>query len=172
MNKVLSHFDATHIMEQEDKENRKLTVEERETIDGCRLLQSMIHDLNSNLSSGILRSFNAYEEELYKKVVPLINGTFEELDEESSTLLQKFFKAHGGAVRHSIAKATRNLLKKGGNGVVPYDIPENQTLQEFALQSLLKQKWGPSGEFLVDKVIIGKNTECMCLHFDCERCTF
>lgn len=96
MNTVLSHFDATHIMEQADKENRKLIVEERETIDGCRLLQSMIHDLNANLSSGTLRSFISYEEDLYKKVVPLIHGTFEELDEESSTLLQKFFQAHGG----------------------------------------------------------------------------
>jgi hypothetical protein len=98
MNKVLSHFDATHVMEAADKENRQLTVEERETIDGCRLLQSMIHDLNANLSSGSLKSFIAYEDELYKKVVPLINGTFEELDEESSSLLQKFFKAHGGKI--------------------------------------------------------------------------
>jgi hypothetical protein len=85
-------------MEAADKENRQLTVEERETIDGCRLLQSMIHDLNANLSSGSLKSFIAYEDELYKKVVPLINGTFEELDEESSSLLQKFFKAHGGKI--------------------------------------------------------------------------
>jgi hypothetical protein len=46
-------------------------------------------------------------------------------------------------------------LKHGGNGIGPYEIPEGQKLQEFALQYLLKEKWGASGKFLIDKVIVG-----------------
>ena len=75
-------------------------------------------------------------------------------------------------MRHSIAKATRNLLKQGGNGVVPYDIPDSQTLQEYALQTLLKEKWGPSGDLdlLVDKVIVGKISSFGCFFMICTEC--
>ena len=141
---TMGHFDATEILEA--GQERKLTVEERETLDGCRLLQSMIHDLDANLDD--IRSFSAYEDDLYAKVVPLIHDTFEELDEDSAQVLQSFFVAHGGAVRHAIAKTTRKLLQEGGDGVKPYDVPEGLTLQEFALQHLLKKKQ-------VDKVIVG-----------------
>mmetsp|Transcript_2164 Transcript_2164/g.4965 ORF Transcript_2164/g.4965 Transcript_2164/m.4965 type:complete len:655 (-) Transcript_2164:877-2841(-) len=141
---TMGHFDATEILEA--GQERKLTVEERETLDGCRLLQSMIHDLDANLDD--IRSFSAYEDDLYAKVVPLIHDTFEELDEDSAQVLQSFFVAHGGAVRHAIAKTTRKLLQEGGDGVKSYDVPEGLTLQEFALQHLLKQKQ-------VDKVIVG-----------------
>ena len=141
---TMGHFDATEILEA--GQERKLTVEERETLDGCRLLQSMIHDLDANLDD--IRSFSAYEDELYAKVVPLIHDTFEELDEDSAQVLQAFFVAHGAAVRHAIAKTTRKLLKEGGDGVKPYDVPDDCTLQEFALQHLLKQSQ-------IDKVIVG-----------------
>ena len=141
---TMAHFDATAILEA--GEERKLTVEERETLDGCRLLQSMIHDLDNSLDT--IRSFAAYEEDLYNKVVPLIHDTFEELDEDSAMVLQSFFVAHGAAVRHAIAKTTRELLKEGGDGVPPYEVPDDVTLQEFALQHLLKQKQ-------IDKVIVG-----------------
>jgi len=141
---TMAHFDATAILEA--GEERKLTVEERETLDGCRLLQSMIHDLDNSLDT--VRSFAAYEEDLYNKVVPLIHDTFEELDEDSAMVLQSFFVAHGAAVRHVIAKTTRGLLREGGDGVPPYEIPDDVTLQEFALQHLLKQKQ-------IGKVIVG-----------------
>lgn len=141
---TMAHFDATAILEA--GEERKLTVEERETLDGCRLLQSMIHDLDNSLDT--IRSFAAYEEDLYNKVVPLIHDTFEELDEDSAMVLQSFFVAHGAAVRHAIANTTRELLKVGGDGVPPYEVPDDVTLQEFALQHLLKQTQ-------IDKVIVG-----------------
>ena len=141
---TMAHFDATAILEA--GEERKLTVEERETLDGCRLLQSMIHDLDAGLDT--VRSFAAYEEDLFNKVVPLIHDTFEELDEDSAMVLQSFFVAHGAAVRHAIAKTTRDLLREGGDGVPPYEIEQSQSLQEFALQHLLKQKQ-------IDKVIVG-----------------
>ena len=141
---TMAHFDATAILEA--GEERKLSVEERETLDGCRLLQSMIHDLDNGLDT--VRSFAAYEEDLFNKVVPLIHDTFEELDEDSAMVLQSFFVAHGAAVRHAIAKTTRDLLKQGGNGVPPYEVPDDATLQQYALQHLLKQKQ-------IDKVIVG-----------------
>jgi hypothetical protein len=67
----------------------------------------MIHDLDLKLTTNQVRSFAAYEEDLYTKIVPLIHDTFEELDEDSAALLQRFFRAHGDAIRLSIAKLTR-----------------------------------------------------------------
>ena len=62
--------------------DRKLTTEEIETLEGCRLLQSMLADLDLSLHT--MRSFEAYENDLPTKVIPMIHDTFEELDEESS----------------------------------------------------------------------------------------
>jgi len=80
----------------------------------------------------------------------LIHNTFEELDEASAEILQNFFVAHGAAVRHAIAKTTRALLMKGGEGVSPYNIPKDKTLQEFALEWLLRHD-----KNIVSKVIVG-----------------
>lgn len=157
LNETMAHFDATPLLEIKEIEGRELTMEERETLDGCKLLQSMIHDLDANLSSGHLRSFAAYEEDLYTKVVPMIHGTFEELDADSADLLQRFFQAHGTAVRYSIARTTRQLLKKGGDGVQQYEISEDMTMQEFAIRFLLEQQC--DGEYvegpLIDRIIVG-----------------
>ena len=157
LNETMGHFDATHLLEGSELEGRKLTMEERETLDGCKLIQSMIHDLDATLSSGTLRSFAAYEEDLFKKVIPLIHDTFEELDENSSLVLQRFFKAHGNAVRYVIAKTTRELLKSGGEGVEKYSIDDDMTLQSYALSFLWNQRC--IGDFaegpLIDKVIVG-----------------
>jgi len=166
LNETMAHFDATHLLEIKAEEERELTVEERETLDGCKLLQSMIHDLDANLTSVAggstqYRSFQAYENDLYTKVVPLIHDTFEELDEGSSDLLQRFFRAHGTAVRHSIARTTRALLKSGGDGggAERYEIPDEVPLQEFALDFLLRQDCelaGISGrQPVIDRVVAG-----------------
>jgi len=106
--------------------------------------------------------------------MPLLSESFEELDEDSGSVLQAFFAAHGSAVRQSVAHNTRSLLQKGGGAKVvagastsqhpnpnmissssmikppPYDIPNHATLQEYALQFLLQKK-----ENIVTRVIVG-----------------
>ena len=153
LNVALTHFDADEILEASC--NRELTVEERETLDGCKILRDLIHDLDNSLDT--MKSFAAYEEYLVKVVVPLIYGQFEELDEESSKVLQLFFKVHGMAVRMVISRWTRELLtgkgedKQGGESISEiwqrfgfgeftggYDIAGNIPLQDFALEHILK----------------------------------
>jgi hypothetical protein len=170
LNAALAHFDAYDILEA--SHDRELTVEERETLDGCKLLRDMLHDMDASLDS--TRSFDAYEDHLMNVAVPLIYGTFEELDEESALILQKFFKAHGMAVRMAVARWTRDLLLAGWNRIPQtakdgdgsptwekdsekerivsylwkslgfgnfdggYPVPDDVTLQEFALKQLLK----------------------------------
>ena len=157
LNETMAHFDATHLLEIKEEEDRQWNVEERETVDGCKLLQSMIHDLDARMNAGQLRSFAAYEEDLFSKVVPLIHDTFEEWDGDSALMLQRFFQAHGTAVRYSIAKTTRELLKKGGDGVEKYEIPDDVTMQDFAIRFLLGQQC--EGEYatgpLIDRVVVG-----------------
>jgi len=133
------------------KQDRELTADERETLDGCKLLQSMLHDLDNGLDK--MRSFDAHEQELYQTIIPMIHDTFETYDEVTADVLQAFFKAYSLAVRHAIAQNTRKLLKEGGddNMGVKYDIPDNVRLQDYALQHLLKQP-------LVTKVIVGSST--------------
>eukprot|EP00957_Ditylum_brightwellii_P060030 4557504-Ditylum_brightwellii.AAC.1 len=48
-NNAMNHFDATHLLEKQQSSGEELSVEERETLEGCRLLQSMIHDLDVKL---------------------------------------------------------------------------------------------------------------------------
>jgi hypothetical protein len=81
---AMSHFDAEVLLE--IKQERDLTMEERETLDGCKLMQSMIHDLDNQLAT--VRSFAAHEEELYGRIIPLIYDTFELMDDKTSDVLQ------------------------------------------------------------------------------------
>ena len=148
-----SHFDAEEILEA--KQTRDLTMEERETLDGCKLVQSMIHDLDQDLDH--IRSFAAHEEELYGRIIPLLYDTFEAIDDSTSDVLQAYFAAYALAVRYAIAKKTRQILKKGEKSgdkkdktnkndnhissktqLYP-DIPDQMTLQEYALRYLLSK---------------------------------
>ena len=113
-----------------------------------------------------MRSFAAYEEYLLKKAVPLIYGTFEELDEDSANMLQLFLRVHGMAVRMKVAQWTRHILSAPDDDVVKtkikasltkhgfgeynggYRIPTSKTLQEYALKSLLEVD-------AVDGVVLG-----------------
>mmetsp|Transcript_16419 Transcript_16419/g.21412 ORF Transcript_16419/g.21412 Transcript_16419/m.21412 type:complete len:493 (-) Transcript_16419:1496-2974(-) len=146
LNAAMGHFDAEELVEIEQDGDRKLTTEEIETLEGCRLLQSMLADLDLSLHT--MRSFEAYENDLSTKVIPMIHDTFEELDEESAKVLQTFFAAHGAAARHAIAKTTRAQLISGGSGVTPYDIPKEVKLQEYALLNVLKDE-------RISKVMVG-----------------
>mmetsp|Transcript_39567 Transcript_39567/g.95656 ORF Transcript_39567/g.95656 Transcript_39567/m.95656 type:complete len:562 (-) Transcript_39567:45-1730(-) len=160
---AMSHFDAEELLE--IKQSRDLTMEERETLDGCKLVQSMIHDLDADLEH--IRSFAAHEEELYSRIIPLLYDTFEAIDDRTSEVLSAFFAAYAVAVRYAIAKNTRQVLQHGeGAGgktrsgssmgtmasTVTYpDIPESMTLQEYALRHLLADK-------TFSHVIIGAST--------------
>ncbi len=164
LNAVLSHFDADAILEASLE--RELTVEERETLEGCKLIRDMVHDLDVSLDT--MKSFAAYEEYLVNVAVPLIYGSFEELDEESAGMLQLFFRVHGMAVRMVVSRWTREMLMGGCTHEDPigdikidkdqeekmekirqilgfgdlkggYNIPGDTTLQEFALKNLLDE---------------------------------
>ena len=126
LNAALSHFDADSILEA--SKERELTVEERETLDGCKLLRDMIHDLDASLDT--MKSFAAYEEYLVNVAVPLLYGSFEELDEESAALLQAFFAVHGTAVRMVVARWTRELLL-GGWKTVEHKEEGRETTHEW-----------------------------------------
>jgi len=115
LNAVLSHFDADAILEASLE--RELTVEERETLEGCKLIRDMVHDLDVSLDT--MKSFAAYEEYLVNVAVPLIYGSFEELDEESAGMLQLFFRVHGMAVRMVVSRWTREMLMGGCTDVDP-----------------------------------------------------
>jgi hypothetical protein len=147
LKKAMAHFDAEELLQA--KMERDLTSEERETLDGCKLLQSMLHDLDVGLSQ--VRSLGAHEQDLYERIIPLIHDTFEGYDEETADVLQMFFTAYSLAVRYNIAANTRELLKKGGDDGKGYkykDIPAEQKLQDYALEQLLKE---PS----ISRVVVG-----------------
>ena len=151
LKKAMAHFDAEKILQA--KMERELTSEERETLDGCKLLQSMLHDLDADLSK--VRSLGAYEQDLYQRIIPLIHDTFEGYDEETADVLQTFFTAYSLAVRYNIAQNTRNLLEKGGDdgkGHKYKEIPDEQKLQDYALEYLLKDP-------AISRVIIGASKQ-------------
>jgi hypothetical protein len=148
---AMSHFDAERLLEV--KQERDLTMEERETLDGCKLVQSMIHDLDNQLEH--VRSFAAHEDELYGKIIPLLYDTFELMDDRTSDVLQAFFAAYAVAVRYAIAKKTREVLRNGDSdkrtGITYPDIPQSITLQDYALRHLLADK-------CFDRIVIGAST--------------
>jgi len=127
LNAVLSHFDADAILEASLE--RELTVEERETLDGCKLIRDMVHDLDASLDT--MKSFAAYEEYLVNVAVPLIYGSFEELDEESAGMLQLFFRVHGMAVRMVVSRWTREMLMGGWTSIDPVDEQKISTTIEL-----------------------------------------
>ena len=176
---TLQHFDAEELLEK--KQQGDLTAEERETLDGCKLMQSVLHDLDVGLSK--VRSWAAHEDALYEQVIPVIQDTFESYDEETARILQSFFGAYSLAVRYHVARNTRELLRHGESGggksseagshmTAPPtysedELPDTQRLQEFGLEFVLKQKAATTenngdgadssskNNFLVDKVILG-----------------
>ena len=143
---ALGHFDAEELVLAQG--DRTLTPEERETLDGCKLLQGLI--LEEDRSLDRIRSFAAYEKNLTKKIIPTIHENFEELDEESTEVLAKFFMWHGAAVRFYTARETRKLLRVGGDdgGSQEHNVPVEESLQSYALKHAL-------GQDAVDRVSLG-----------------
>lgn len=152
----MQYFDAEELV-QAKLEGKALTAEQRETLDGCKLLQSLFHDLDAGLSKQ--RSLAAHEQYLTETVIPLIHDTFESYDEESAQVLEQFFATYTVAVRHAIAKNTRALLQgeeamsfetgdMDSSRTPVYPIPPAMRLQEFGLSFVLQQ---PS----ISKVVVG-----------------
>lgn len=142
--KALSYFDASELLEA--KQKRELNAEEEETLFGAKILLELIQEIDASLESA--SSFAQHEQDLMARVIPILDGTFEEMDEESSEILQNFFASLGIAARYHIARNTRAFITNGGDGVKSYDIPPDMTMQDFALMELLKEK-------AISKVIVG-----------------
>ena len=144
---AMAHFDATDLLER--KQKQELTTDERETLDGCKLMQSLLHDVDAALEQ--VRSFAQHEQDVFQKIIPLIHDTFESYDEDTARVLQSFFGAYSLAVRYAIAKNTRHVLVHGDDkekGPRYPDLDPSVTLQEYALHFLLK-----SGH--IDKLLLG-----------------
>mmetsp|Transcript_16623 Transcript_16623/g.19159 ORF Transcript_16623/g.19159 Transcript_16623/m.19159 type:complete len:478 (-) Transcript_16623:203-1636(-) len=144
LKKTLSYFDANEILER--KQKQKLSEEEEQTLIGAKILSDMIQELNKRLEEA--QSFTQHEIDLMSIVMPVLEGTFEEVDEETSKILQDFFAAYGLAARYHIAQKTRSLLAEGGEGVNPYKIPSDMKMQQFAIEQLLQEK-------IISKIIVG-----------------
>jgi len=141
---AVSYFDATELLEA--KQERKLTEEEEETLMGAKILLEMIQDMDATVENA--RSFAQHEQELLARAIPVIDGTFDEIDDESLEVLQNFFASLGLTARYHVARNTRSLLMKGGAGVAPSKMPSDMKMQDFALKELLKEK-------AVSKIIVG-----------------
>lgn len=150
---AMAHFDAEEILELKSQ-GIELDTDQRETLDGCKLMQSLLHDVDAGLDK--VRSFAAHEEFLLQQVIPLIHDTFESYDEDTAKVLEAFFGAFNLAVKYSIAKNVRHLLLNGEDSGVDssqlrspkYKVPEDMRLQEFALRHVWKEKG-------IDKIIVG-----------------
>lgn len=141
---AVSYFDATELLEA--KQERALTEEEEETLMGAKILLEMIQEMDGSIEKA--HSFAQHEQELLSKAIPVIDGTFDEIDDESSEVLQNFFASLGLAARYHVARNTRSLLMKGGQGVEASQMPADMKMQDFALNELLKEK-------SVSKIIVG-----------------
>jgi hypothetical protein len=145
---AMAHFDAEEILELKSQ-GIELDTDQRETLDGCKLMQSLLHDVDAGLDR--VRSYAAHEEFLLQQVIPLIHDTFESYDEDTAKVLEAFFGAFNLAVKYSIAKNVRHLLihgEDGGGDSPKYPVPDDMRLQEFALRHVWKEKG-------IDKIIVG-----------------
>ncbi|GMH50540.1 hypothetical protein TrLO_g14008 [Triparma laevis f. longispina] len=134
---ALGHFDAEYLTIESGE--RTLTPEERETLDGCKLLRSLILSEDRSLDS--IRSFQSYEKNLTQNIIPLIHENFEELDEESTEVLAGFFMEHANAVRWYSARETRRLMRVGGDDGMQREhyVEENESLQSYAVRFCLEE---------------------------------
>jgi hypothetical protein len=144
LNLALSHFDGEALLEA--KLERSLTPEEEETLDGAKVLQSLLREMDAGIDT--VTSFSQHEQHVMNVVIPTLSSTFEELDEPSTHMLSNYFAAHGWTIRHRLATKMRKMLLAGGNGIPAYDIPNHVKLQDYALAHLLQEK-------CIDKVIMG-----------------
>ncbi|KAM3575221.1 hypothetical protein VYU27_002807 [Nannochloropsis oceanica] len=97
----------------EGKAEEALTEEEKETREGCRIIQELIRDMNRQLTS--FTSTESYTQELERRIIPLIASTFESLDESAADALQVFFVKYGEMVRYHAAVRAVEACKTAGH---------------------------------------------------------
>ncbi|GKY90467.1 hypothetical protein MPSEU_000020500 [Mayamaea pseudoterrestris] len=152
---AMAYFDADDLLHRKVSNGEdSLTDEERETLAGCQLLQSLLQDLDAGLEQ--LRSLAAHQSVLYERVIPIIHETFSEMDAETAQLLEQYFQAYSLAVRYAIAKNTRKLIvsgEQGSNAPKCKDLTPETRLQEYGLRFALKHEHG-----VIDKVVIGSSS--------------
>lgn len=116
---------------------RDMSEEERETREGCRIVQDLIRDMNKSLLQ--FTSMTLYETELDRRIIPLISSTFESVDEEAADRLQAFFGKYGEMVRYNAAAKVRELVQGPACPSGAHVLGKGQALHEYALQWLLKK---------------------------------
>lgn len=129
---------------------RDLTEEERETRQGCMIVQDLVRDLNKQLVH--YTSFALFETELERRIIPLVYQTFEELDEDAVERLTTFFQRYGEMVRFNSSVQTRELVTSARCPGGPHNIPAGQPLYDYAL------KWA-LGQEAVSTVLVGMGVE-------------
>ena len=137
---ALGHFDADSLADRVAS-GEKLSEEEEGTLEGAGILQGLLKRVDGELKS--LRSMAAYDAMLAKEIVPVIQSTFEELDEETSTLLSSYFAASGSSARILTAQRTRTLVTSGGDGggdTVKHAVPEGMAMQEYAIRWAMERE--------------------------------
>ncbi|CAN0267067.1 unnamed protein product [Ectocarpus sp. 6 AP-2014] len=127
---VLHHFNL------EIPEDREPTEEEEEIRQGCRFLQQLVQDMNTQLTK--FTSLEHYEAELGGSITPMIADKFEALDDDSADLLQNFFDRYGKMVRYSCAQRVRDMATTGkGCPSGAHLLADSEPLQIYALRWLM-----------------------------------
>ncbi len=134
---ILGYFDAEELVEELRDEGGSMSEEERkeinETVEGCRIIQKLLLDHDKSLES--FKSMSVYDSYLSNEVIPVLNNTFEGLDEDTSAALTGYFKSTGDYLRFSTARDIRKTLVAKG-----HKIGEGARMQEYAVEWCLRQE--------------------------------
>ncbi|GMI27009.1 hypothetical protein TeGR_g3731, partial [Tetraparma gracilis] len=122
---ALGHFDVEPLVDK--LAGGPLSDEEQSTLEGARLLQGLVVELDKSLSS--VTSVAEHDRALRRDVVPAIHGSFEEMDETTAHVLAGFFAAHSEQVRLVTAHRTREMAGRGG-----HEVPGGEAVHEYALK--------------------------------------
>ncbi|GBG29046.1 Aldose reductase B [Hondaea fermentalgiana] len=94
------------------EEERSLSAEERkewdETLEACHWLRQLVTDLDAQI--GAFSSVMHYQDDLMRKVVPMINAKLDGMDEDTSARLFGFFAEYEQAVRSVTGQQTRTHI--------------------------------------------------------------
>jgi len=121
-----------------------------ETMEACNWLKQLIRDLDAQMGS--FTSVMHYQEDLMRKIVPMINAKLDGIDDDTSDMIFRFFSEYEKGVRsvtgeqaktHVLENIEKDMfigeeVEKNSEMFVPTK-PGKESLQEFALGWLLDQ---------------------------------